>query len=307
MTTTFHEVGPERADDVLALIRETFSGRPALDPPSTALDETLESIRRELAADGGLIAERDGKPVGSLLFRAHGPLLGLRRVGVLAEVRRHGVAAQLASYAAEVAARRGFTGLVLEAREELPDTVQFWERNGYVEAARVGPQLRMLRLLPATVDLPDAEDTRAAGEQLAKVLRAGDVVVLSGELGAGKTTFTQGLGAGLGVRGPITSPTFVIARVHPSLADGPNLIHVDAYRLGDSAELDDLDLDTDLDTAVTVVEWGTGLAESLAGDRLEVRIERSLGDAGSEARALRVTPVGWRWVDVALPWDRVAS
>ena len=98
--------------------------------------------------------------------------------------------------------------------------------------------------------------------------------LLIGDLGAGKTTFTQGLGAGLGVRGPVTSPTFVIARVHPSEVDGPALVHVDAYRLGGLDELDDLDLDTSLDEAVTVVEWGEGLAEGLAESRLEVRIER---------------------------------
>ena len=102
------------------------------------------------------------------------------------------------------------------------------------------------------------------------VLAAGDLVVLTGGLGAGKTTLTQGIGEGLGVRGPITSPTFVIARVHPSLVGGPDLVHVDAYRLGGVAELDDLDLDASLDEAVTVVEWGHGLAEGLAEDHLEV-------------------------------------
>src|SRR3954462_15504555 len=122
----------------------------------------------------------------------------------------------------------------------------------------------------------------ALGRRLAGLLRAGDLVVLTGDLGAGKTTLTQGLGDGLGVRGPVTSPTFVIARVHPSLAQGPALVHVDAYRLGDAAELDDLDLDTDLDTAVTVVEWGSGLAEALSNDRLELR----LGRAASEDAAL---------------------
>ncbi|MDQ1641372.1 MAG: tRNA threonylcarbamoyladenosine biosynthesis protein TsaE, partial [Actinomycetota bacterium] len=117
------------------------------------------------------------------------------------------------------------------------------------------------------VRVPTAAAMSDLGRQLAAVLRAGDVVVLSGELGAGKTTLTQGIGAAMGVRGPVTSPTFVIARVHPPLADGPELVHVDAYRLGGTAELDDLDLDTDLDLAVTVVEWGEGLAESLAADR----------------------------------------
>ena len=119
-------------------------------------------------------------------------------------------------------------------------------------------------------------------------------MLLIGELGAGKTTFTQGLGDGLGVRGPVTSPTFVIARVHPSEVGGPALVHVDAYRLGGLAELDDLDLDASLDEAVTVVEWGEGIAEGLAESRLEVRITR--GDPiDDESRTVRVTGVGPRW------------
>ena len=116
-------------------------------------------------------------------------------------------------------------------------------------------------------------------------MHAGDVVVLTGELGAGKTTLTQGMGVGLGVRGDVTSPTFVIARVHPSLVGGPDLVHVDAYRLGGIAELDDLDLDTSLDEAVTVVEWGAGLAEGLAESRLEITITRALADEATDARA----------------------
>ena len=95
--------------------------------------------------------------------------------------------------------------------------------------------------------LPTAEDTRTWGARLATLLRAGDLVVLTGGLGAGKTTLTQGIGEGLGIRGPVTSPTFVIARVHPSLVDGPRLVHVDAYRLGGFAELDVLDLDASLE------------------------------------------------------------
>jgi tRNA threonylcarbamoyladenosine biosynthesis protein TsaE len=114
---------------------------------------------------------------------------------------------------------------------------------------------------------PDAAATRAAGVSFARRLRPGDLVILSGELGAGKTTFTQGLAEGLGVRGPITSPTFVLARVHPSLAGGPALVHVDAYRLGGLDELDDLDLDASFEESVTVVEWGEGKAEVLAQGR----------------------------------------
>ena len=122
--------------------------------------------------------------------------------------------------------------------------------------------------------LRTAEDTRAFGEWLATAGPRGDLVILTGDLGAGKTTLTQGIGDGLGVRGTVTSPTFVIARVHPSLAAGPPLVHVDAYRLGGAAELDDLDLDTDIDEAVTVVEWGEGLAEALSVDRLELALRR---------------------------------
>src|SRR3954447_9775843 len=117
----------------------------------------------------------------------------------------------------------------------------------------------------------------ALGRRLAGLLRAGDLVVLTGDLGAGKTTLTQGIGDGLGVRGPVTSPTFVIARVHPSEVDGPPLVHVDAYRLGSIAEVDDLDLDASLDDSVTVVEWGDGLVDELTDDRLHVEITRPRG------------------------------
>jgi tRNA threonylcarbamoyladenosine biosynthesis protein TsaE len=146
-----------------------------------------------------------------------------------------------------------------------------------------------------------ADDAREIGRRLAALLRRGDLVILTGELGAGKTTLVQGLGEGLQVRGPVTSPTFVIARVHPSLAGGPALVHVDAYRLGGVAELDDLDLDASLDDAVTVVEWGEGVAEGLADTRLLVRLTRATADdADDETRRVQVTPVGARWDGVSL-------
>jgi tRNA threonylcarbamoyladenosine biosynthesis protein TsaE len=136
------------------------------------------------------------------------------------------------------------------------------------------------------------DDTQDFGRRLGALLRGGDVLVLTGDLGAGKTTLTQGIAEGLGVRGPITSPTFVIARVHPSLVGGPELVHVDAYRLGSALELDDLDLDADIDASVTVVEWGAGLAEQLSDDRLELTI------TGADVRTARLTGVGDRWTDV---------
>lgn len=135
------------------------------------------------------------------------------------------------------------------------------------------------------LELPTARATRALGRRLGALLRGGDLLVLSGDLGAGKTTLTQALADGLGVRGPVTSPTFVIARVHPSLVGGPALVHVDAYRLGDALELDDLDLDADLEASVVVVEWGRGLVEHLAGERLEVDLHREDADALAAAGA----------------------
>lgn len=134
-----------------------------------------------------------------------------------------------------------------------------------------------------TFDLPDADATRAFGLALARELRAGDLVMLTGDLGAGKTTLTQGIGTGLGVRGQVASPTFIIARVHPPLADGPYLVHVDAYRLGSLDEVEALDLDASLDESVTVVEWGQDLVESLAEDRLEITIERPRGGVDTSA------------------------
>ncbi len=144
------------------------------------------------------------------------------------------------------------------------------------------------------VKVRSSGEMRTFGRGLAAHLRAGDLVLLTGPLGAGKTTLAQGIGDGLQVRGPVTSPTFVIARVHPPQGTGPALVHVDAYRLSDPAEVDDLDLDTDLDRAVTVVEWGEGMVERLADDRLEIIIGRA-GD-GDDARTVRLVGVGDRWV-----------
>jgi tRNA threonylcarbamoyladenosine biosynthesis protein TsaE len=136
------------------------------------------------------------------------------------------------------------------------------------------------------VEVPDPEAMRALGARLATVCRAGDIVVLDGPLGAGKTTLTQGLAVGLGVVDPVTSPTFVIARVHQSVR-GPDLVHVDAYRLGGLAELDDLDLDASVADSVTVVEWGEGMAERLGDQVIDVRIARDVAE-GSEHRTVRI-------------------
>jgi len=146
---------------------------------------------------------------------------------------------------------------------------------------------------PRDLRVPTADAMRDLGRDLAGRLRAGDLVILAGPLGAGKTTLVQGIGAGLGVRGPVTSPTFVIARVHPALSGpGPALVHADAYRLHSIAEVDDLDLDADLARAVTVVEWGEGLAEGLADDRLEISIQPA---PDGDTRMVRIIGHGARW------------
>jgi tRNA threonylcarbamoyladenosine biosynthesis protein TsaE len=144
------------------------------------------------------------------------------------------------------------------------------------------------------VEVPTAEAMQALGRQLAGVLAAGDLLIASGDLGAGKTTLTQGIGAGLDVTGAIISPTFVLARIHPARDSGPALVHVDAYRLGSFAEVEDLDLEVSLADSVTLVEWGTGLAEGLADDRLEIDIRRSI-DPDDDTRWVFLTPIGPGW------------
>jgi tRNA threonylcarbamoyladenosine biosynthesis protein TsaE len=148
----------------------------------------------------------------------------------------------------------------------------------------------------------DTDAMEAFGRDLARELAAGDLLVLTGPLGAGKTTLTRGIGEGLGVRGPVQSPTFVLARTHPSLVGGAPLVHVDAYRLGSAAELEDLDLD--FARSVVVVEWGAGLLDGVSESWLEIVIARPVGgepdvaDAcldADEPRTITVTGHGPRW------------
>ncbi len=140
---------------------------------------------------------------------------------------------------------------------------------------------------------PTPEETMDFGRALGRVLRAGDLVLLAGPLGAGKTTLTRGIADGLGVGGRVSSPTFVLARVHPAGPAGVPLVHVDAYRLGgDLSQLDDLDLDTDLERSAIVVEWGEGSAERLSEDYLVVRLDRREDDV----REVTLEPHG-TWAD----------
>jgi tRNA threonylcarbamoyladenosine biosynthesis protein TsaE len=130
-------------------------------------------------------------------------------------------------------------------------------------------------------------DTQALGERIGRVLKRGNVVILNGPLGAGKTSITQGIAKGLNVRGPITSPTFVISRIHPSLSDGPSLIHIDAYRVSSLAEIDDLDIDSDLENSVLVAEWGAGKVDALVEPTCVINLERHDDDT----RTITVTGI----------------
>lgn len=160
-----------------------------------------------------------------------------------------------------------------------------------------------------------AEQTRALGRALGEVLRAGDLIMLSGGLGAGKTTLTQGIGEGMGVRGRVASPTFIVARVHPSPVGGPDLIHADAYRISDLEDLETLDLDSSLADSVTVVEWGEGKTEGMSSERLEIAVVRATGGTVGRTggaidlesmddgeRRIELRPHGSRWDGVL---DRV--
>jgi tRNA threonylcarbamoyladenosine biosynthesis protein TsaE len=159
-----------------------------------------------------------------------------------------------------------------------------------------------------TLEISDPTAMARLGALLATHLRGGDTVLLTGRLGAGKTTLTRAIGAALGVRGTVTSPTFVLARTHPR-ADAPSLVHVDAYRLCDAAELDDLDLD--FAGSIVVVEWGAGLLEHLVDSWLAVTIDRPRGgsvtsdsdsdsdDAAIEPRFVTIEGVGDRWADIS--------
>jgi tRNA threonylcarbamoyl adenosine modification protein YjeE len=151
-----------------------------------------------------------------------------------------------------------------------------------------------------TRSIENPDQMHELGLELGKALCAGDVLVLTGPLGAGKTTLTRGIGEGLGVRGPVTSPTFVLARTHPSLGEGPPLVHVDAYRLNSAVELDDLDID--FAHSVVVVEWGAGMLDGIVDSWLDVVIERpeganagELGEELIEPRTVTLTGHGERW------------
>jgi len=280
------------------LTRRSFSARRRLDPPASALADTVADVEQALNPPNfGVVAQCDEQLVGSLLVRLDDALPGrvatLRRVGVAPGHRRLGVADALVRATLRALADSGVGRARLTARAELPATIDWWRRKGFMIDYEVPHGYVMSANLPTPLMATTADQMRQLGARLAGYLRAGDLIIASGDLGAGKTVLAQGIGEGLQVGGPVISPTFVLARLHPA-EPGPGLVHVDAYRLSSAAELEDLDVSSSLPNAVTYVEWGAGLAEGLADERLEVHIERG----GDDVRTVYLTPVGRRWREV---------
>lgn len=289
----------EDAAGIVEVIHAAFGARPTLDPPSTAINETADSVRRLINSGGGLFATVGDRPAGVILIARDGDIASLQRVSVHPDFQRHGVASTLVHVAEEYAAELGCRRVELFARVELPELIDFWRHRGFTVDREQPHGVILAKDLPVRITVPDTEAMHDLGERLADLLESGDLIIASGDLGAGKTTLTQGIGRGLGSDGPIISPTFVIARIHPSKTGRPALVHADAYRLSGLDELEDLDLDTSIGDSVTVVEWGAGMAENLADHRLEIDIRRSL-DEHDETRTVFVRTVGERWSDVDL-------
>lgn len=290
---------PSDATAMLQVIHEAFGARPAVDPPAEALSDTVVDIEHRLRRAPGVVAERDGQVIGCLLTSVDGQVGRLHRVSVRPSARTRGVAAQMVRGAGDVLGELGVRRVELLCRKEFPETRRWWVEHGFSQVGTSEQGWVMGIDLPTVAEVATGEAMQELGRRLALLLRAGDVVVASGDLGAGKTTLTQGIGAGLGVEGPVISPTFVLSRVHHNLGTGPDLVHVDAYRLGSEAELFDLDLDQTLPEAVTLVEWGAGLAEGLSSSVLQIDIRRSL-DPDDETRQVWLQGMGERWQGIDL-------
>lgn len=292
---------------MVEVIHAAFGARPPLDPPSTASEETVHSIESQLLDGGGVYATVDGEPAGSILFHPVPDKPGLvswHRVSVHPSFQRHGIATAMVDAALDYAAELGYLGVELFAREEITELVSFWQHRGFVVDRAAPHGVVLVRSLPLVFDVPTGEQLRALGTRLAGLLRPGDLIIAGGDLGAGKTTLTQGIGRGLDSEGAVSSPTFVLSRIHASRSGKPTLVHVDAYRLSSAEELDALDLHATTAAAVTVVEWGAGLAEGLAEHRLEIDIRRAVHPSGGaehpDSRLVLIRPVGERWSGVDL-------
>lgn len=267
---------PANAPAMASVIRAAFSARPPIDPPSPAINETPATVAATLATGGGIYATVNGHPAGVILL-VPGPdeAVSFQRVSVHPEFQRHGIASRMVRAAEDLAAEQGRRRVELFARAEFVPLIDFWRRRGFEVVRHSTHGVFLGAALPLALRVPTAEQMQQLGMALADRLAPGDLIIASGDLGAGKTTLTQGIGRGLGAIGPVISPTFVLSRIHRSGTGRPHLVHVDAYRLGGPDELDDLDLDSTAASAVTVVEWGEGLAEGLADSRLEIDIRRT--------------------------------
>lgn len=285
---------PADAPAMLRVIHEAFAHRRHVDPAPAALADTVTDIEHALVGGHGVCALIDGQIVACVLVDVDALVATLRRVSVLPGFAGGGVARALVQAAMDLASSLGCSRVELLTRREFPELLKWWIRHGFEVEREDDGGFILGRAAAVVLDVPTAEEMHCLGRRLALVLRAGDVLVVDGELGAGKTTLAQGLGQGLGVTGAVTSPTFVISRVHQSGSGGPAFVHVDAYRLGDSAELSDIDLDASLAESITYIEWGSGKAEWLAEDRLEVEIVRSV-DPTTNTRSVRLTGLGSRW------------
>nr|WP_231974208.1 tRNA (adenosine(37)-N6)-threonylcarbamoyltransferase complex ATPase subunit type 1 TsaE [Tessaracoccus timonensis] len=297
MSISLRFAEPSDAEALHSVIREAFAARPPVDPPAAALSDTVESVRDAIEAGYGILLERDGAPIAGLLVAADGDTAKLCRVSVVPGAAGSGVGFQMVSATLTALADLGFRQVEAAARHEFPHNIAWWERAGFEQCRPTENGVVLACALPVAVQVPDADAMRRFGQKLAQVLRAGDVIVATGELGAGKTTLTQGIGEGLDVDGPVISPTFVLSRIHPSRGSGPGLVHVDAYRLSSAEELADIDLQSTLATSVTLVEWGAGLAEWLSDEPLAIDIQRS-DDPADDQRTVYLAGIGQRWADV---------
>jgi tRNA threonylcarbamoyladenosine biosynthesis protein TsaE len=296
---------PQDAAAMVEVIHSAFSARPPLDPPSTAITETAESLSASLRRGSGVFARVGSRPAGVIMVLPGVEAVAtFSRVSVHPDLQRHGIASAMVAAAEELAAIQGFQQVELFTRVEFPEFLAFWQHRGFVVSRVVPHGVILAKPLPLAIKVPTREAMLRLGERLAQLLERGDVIIAGGDLGAGKTTLTQGIGRALGSEGPIISPTFVLSRIHPSAIGRPTLMHVDAYRLSSSYELDDLDLDAAVADSITVVEWGRGIAEGLAEDRLEIDIWTSPADVSAVSddseRVVTFRTVGARWDGVDL-------
>ena len=285
---------------MVEVIHSAFNARPPVDPPSAATAETPETLAASLRRGSGIFAQVGGRPAGVIvLLPGTDGVARFSRVSVHPELQRHGIASTMVTAAEELAAIQGFKQVELFTRSEFPEFIAFWQHRGFVVDRAVPHGVILTKSLPLAIKVPTSDAMVRLGERLAQLLERGDVIIAGGDLGAGKTTLTQGIGRGLGSEGPIISPTFVLSRIHHSTIGRPTLMHVDAYRLSTSYELDDLDLDAAVADSITVVEWGQGIAEGFADDRLEIDIWTSPADLSAvdedSERIVTIRTVGDRW------------